>query len=113
MPLLFSYGTLQREDVQLAQLGRTLSGRADALLGYEIVASVVRDPDFVAESGQAVHASLRYTGREDSRVPGMALEVTEAELAAADRYEARADYRRMGVILASGVAAWVYAAASQ
>ena len=35
MPLLFSYGTLQREDVQLTTFGRRLSGTRDELVGYE------------------------------------------------------------------------------
>lgn len=111
MPLLFSYGTLQRADVQRATFGRELAGRPDALPGYEVAPVTVRDAQFVAESGQAVHASLRHTGRSDSRVGGLALELTDAELAAADRYEARARYRRMRVTLASGSDAWVYVAA--
>ena len=111
MPLLFSYGTLQRADVQFATFGRELDGRPDALVGYEVAQVTVRDAQFVAQSGQAVHASLRHTGHSHSRVDGMALELTDAELAAADRYEARADYRRTRVTLASGNQAWAYAAA--
>jgi len=38
--------------------------------------------------------------------------VTEAELAAADRYERVADYTRFAVALASGRRAWVYAHAN-
>ena len=34
MPKLFSYGTLQQEDVQLATFGRRLTGVSDALVGY-------------------------------------------------------------------------------
>ena len=32
--LLFSYGTLQQDDVQRSTFGRLLRGRADALVGY-------------------------------------------------------------------------------
>lgn len=32
--LLFSYGTLQHKDVQIATFGRELTGRKDSLLGY-------------------------------------------------------------------------------
>jgi hypothetical protein len=32
--LLFSYGTLQKKNVQIANFGRELTGRADALPGY-------------------------------------------------------------------------------
>ena len=35
MPLLFSYGALQHEEVQLATFGRALKGEPDLLIGYE------------------------------------------------------------------------------
>jgi hypothetical protein len=35
MPLLFSYGTLQNEQLQRSLFGRTLVGWKDYLLGYE------------------------------------------------------------------------------
>lgn len=34
MPLLFSYGSLQKGDVQLSTLGRRLSGHGDALPAF-------------------------------------------------------------------------------
>jgi hypothetical protein len=37
----------------------------------------------------------------------MVFEITAAELAAADRYEV-ADYKRVEVVLCSGLKAWVY-----
>lgn len=48
-------------------------------------------------------------GRVESRVSGVALEVTEAELLLCDRYEEPARYERVLVRLASGREAWVYA----
>ena len=36
MPKLFSYGTLQQENVQLATFGRTLVGSKDQLIGYQL-----------------------------------------------------------------------------
>ena len=39
---------------------------------------------------------------------GTVFEVTEAELAMADTFEAQFDYRRVNVTLASGNDAWVY-----
>ena len=39
---------------------------------------------------------------------GRRLEVTDAELMAADAYEAPADYVRVAVTLVSGASAWVY-----
>lgn len=38
---------------------------------------------------------------------GMVFQISEDELAAADRYEV-ADYKRVAVTLASGLTAWVY-----
>lgn len=109
MPLLFSYGTLQQESVQRATFGRLLTGQADALVGYEQGLFRVNDPEFVAASGKAMHATLRATGNPDDRVVGMAFEVTDAELEAADRYEP-AGYERIVTRLASGRDAWVYIA---
>ncbi len=51
MPLLFSYGTLQQDDVQLATFGRLLSGTADALVGYEQSMVAIDDPEVVKTSG--------------------------------------------------------------
>ena len=108
MPLLFSYGTLQQPDVQLATFGRLLDGHADELIGFEQGLFEIDDPEFVATSGKAFHAIVKYTGRSDSRVPGTVLEVTDAELASADEYEP-AGYTRVATALASGKLAWVYA----
>ena len=35
MPLLFSYGTLQHEEVQVSTFGRKLAGEKDLIVGYE------------------------------------------------------------------------------
>jgi gamma-glutamyl AIG2-like cyclotransferase len=110
MPLLFSYGTLRQEAVQLATFGRRLRGEPDELVGFEQSLLHIDDPAFVAASGKADHAIVRFTGHDDSRVKGTVLEVTEAELARADAYEP-AGYERVPARLASGRQAWVYAAA--
>ena len=39
MPLIFSYDTLQRPDVQLSTFGRLLHGQRDALPQYELAAA--------------------------------------------------------------------------
>ncbi|HLT27825.1 MAG TPA: gamma-glutamylcyclotransferase family protein [Zeimonas sp.] len=107
MPLLFSYGTLQLESVQLATFGRLLTGEPDELVGYERSVVRIDDEDVVAASGSAEHPIVRRNGRTDSRVKGTVFELTDAELAAADRYETDA-YRRVAAPLASGRKAWVY-----
>ena len=63
---LFSYGTLQQEDVQLATFGRRLEGRADALPGYATSLFEITDADVIATSGKTHHLmapSDRQSGR--------------------------------------------------
>ena len=108
MPLLFSYGTLQQEDVQLSTFGRLLHGQPDKLPGFEQSLSKIEDPHVVAESGKSHHANATFNGRNDSRVSGTVFEITDAELDAADRYEQLAAYKRIATMLASGKRAWVY-----
>jgi hypothetical protein len=112
MPLLFSYGTLQQADVQVATFGRLLQGRRDALPGFEPSLARIDDPELAAKLGRAHHANVTRNGRGDSHVPGTVFTVSEAELAAADQYERAATYTRIEATLASGTRAWLYVAAS-
>ena len=107
MPLLFSYGTLQQADVQRATFGRLLSGSADRLPGYAQAMVAIDDPAVVATSGKTYHPIVRHSGTASDGVDGAVFEITDAELANADRYEVAA-YKRVGVTLASGRQAWVY-----
>ena len=103
MALLFSYGSLQSESVQQAIFGRPLKAQPDEVIGVEPAVVRVDDP-----AGRATtHLNLTFGGR-DRRMKGMVFEVSEADLAAADRYEATAGYVRVRVTLASGRDAWVY-----
>jgi len=68
----------------------------------------IDDPMMAAAIGKTHHANVRFNGRSDSRVRGVVFEITDAELAAADRYEEVAAYKRIVVVLASGKEAWVY-----
>ena len=108
MPLLFSYGTLQQESVQLSTLGRRLNGQRDELPGFEQSLVRIEDPQVVAAIGMTHHANVKFNGDEDSRVPGMVFEITDAELAIVDDYEIAFFYRRVAAMLASGKQAWVY-----
>ena len=99
MPLLFSYGSLQEEEVQRSTLGRRLDGQRDELLQFE------KSRDKIA----GVYANVKFTGDGESRVPGMVFEVTDAELARIDEYELRFGYERVVAMLASGKETWVYA----
>ena len=108
MPLLFSYGTLQQDNVQLSTFGRLLHGQKDDLPGFAQSLVRIEDAQVAAASGRTHHANVTFNGRNDSRVSGTVFEVTDSELALADRYEQTAAYIRMTVVLASGKQAWVY-----
>jgi gamma-glutamylcyclotransferase (GGCT)/AIG2-like uncharacterized protein YtfP len=107
MPKLFSYGTLQQEDVQLLTFGRRLPGVADALVGYRQAMVAIQDPEVVRASGKTHHPIVAFTGKSEDRVPGALFEISDAELAQADAYEVAA-YVRIKAPLASGLEAWVY-----
>lgn len=104
---LFSYGTLQLPEVQLATFGRLLRGRPDRIVGYVLAPLVISSADVVALSGAEVHTIARRTGRSEDRVEGMVFKVTPADIEAADAYETDA-YARAEVTLGSGTSAWVY-----
>ena len=104
---LFSYGTLQQPEVQLATYGRLVTGVPDALQGYRLAPLAITDPHVVAVSGKAVHSIASATGNADDRIPGLVFELSESELAATDAYEVDV-YARVEVTLESGRAAWVY-----
>jgi hypothetical protein len=108
MPLLFSYGTLQQDDVQLSTFGRPLNGQRDELPGFERSSVSIDDPQVVATLGRTHHANVTFNGNEESRVPGTVFEITDAELASADDFEAAFLYKRVAAMLASGRQAWVY-----
>ena len=107
MPLLFSYGTLQDAAVQMSNFGRLLQGTPDELIGFEQSLLRIEDPQFVKQSGKADHAVVKFNGRNASRVTGTVFELSESELASADRYEP-VGYKRVSATLASGKQAWVY-----
>ena len=68
--LLFSYGTLQLEAVQMATFGRQLVGTSDALPAFELVLLKIEDQTVVAISGMAQHTMARFTGRASRRCSG-------------------------------------------
>lgn len=105
--LLFSYGTLQLEAVQLSAFGRKLTGAPDELPGFAQSMMKIEDPQVVATSGKTHHPIVAFTGRESDTVAGTVFQITPQELQNADRYEVAA-YTRIAVTLRSGARAWVY-----
>lgn len=105
--LLFSYGTLQLERVQLESFGRLLDGQDDAMPGYRRMMVEITDPEVLRKSGERFHPIVAPSGDPADEVAGKVFQVTATELAAADRYEV-SDYKRVAVRLKSGKQAWVY-----
>lgn len=107
MPRIFSYGTLQQSNVQLATFGRLLSGVPDSIIGFQQSQVAIDDPDVVRTSGKTHHPIVRYTGEQEHRVAGTVFEITDEELLLADKYEVAA-YRRVLAPVSSGGTAWAY-----
>lgn len=97
--LVFSYGNLQYRDVQIATFGHELAGRKDSLPGYHRQ---------ITEVGRVSYYNIEASSDPEDVVSGTLFEITEQDLAAADKYEKSREYRRTVVTLRSGVQAWVY-----
>lgn len=109
MEKLFSYGTLQQTDVQLANFGRILEGVKDRLPKYRVEMLRITDPWVLQESGKEYHPILQYSGRAEDLVEGTVFSLTASELALADDYEVD-EYIRIKAQLESGKSCWIYAA---
>jgi hypothetical protein len=104
---LFSYGTLQYPEVQKTSFGRLLDGTDDAMPGFRREMVEITDPDVIAKSGERFHPIVMPSESPEDAVSGKVFQISNAELAAADRYEV-SDYKRIEVVLKSGLTAWVY-----
>ena len=87
-----------------------MEGAPDAVTGFRLGEVVIDAPDVVATSGLETHLILHPTGDPADVIEGVALTVSENDLAAADRYETAA-YRRIAVTARSGARMFVYVAA--
>jgi gamma-glutamyl AIG2-like cyclotransferase len=105
--LLFSYGTLQLEPVQMALFGRSLVGTPDVLPGFKQTLLEIDDEATVRMSGKTHHAMAEFSGNPSDAIRGTAFELTLAEVESADKYEVAA-YKRVAVTLGSGRRAWAY-----
>ena len=112
MQKLFSYGTLQQDNVQLQTFGRRLDGQIDTLPGYIIGDVTITDEYVIKTSGSNIHPILRHTGKSTDEVPGTVFNMTDEELIQADEYEV-AEYTRIQATLKSGKKAWIYAATDE
>lgn len=108
MPKLFSYGTLQDPQVQLATFRRLLNGSPEVLSGYKLSLIKITDPEIIKTSGKEFHPTLIFSDSETDEVKGMLFDVTEAELLDCDGYEKQ--YKRTLVKFKSGLQGFVYVA---
>jgi len=107
MNLLFSYGTLQYEKVQLETFGRILQSEKEVLLGYKLDYIEIFDEEVVKKSGQQFHPILSLSGNPNDRVEGVLLTLTDEELAHADAYEVDS-YKRIKTLFLSGKEGFIY-----
>lgn len=105
--LLFSYGTLQFEKVQLESFGRILIGNPDQLYAYKLEQLIVKDAMVLQRSGESSHPIAVPTDNKEDFIAGTVFEITDEELAQSDAYEV-SDYKRIAVNLASNKKAWIY-----
>ena len=106
---LFSYGTLQKEKVQIDLFGRILHGEADTLIGYKICTIEIRDESFLSKGEDKYQQTLVISKDKNDHIKGIVFEITEEELLLADKYEPD-NYTRLRVVLESGKEAWIYTA---
>lgn len=107
MPNLFSYGTLQKEQVQIETFGRILQGEKDILTGYKLNMVEITDPEVLRKSNQKYHPILEFSGNDKDEVEGVLFEVTNDEILQADEYEVD-DYKRIETIFKSGKKGFIY-----
>lgn len=108
---LFSYGTLQKSEVQIDVFGRVLKGETDVLVGYTVVLIEITDETFLTKEEEKFQRTLVPSDSRSDRITGTALEITSEELSLADKYEPD-NYKRNKVKLESGREAWIYLAAT-
>lgn len=107
MPNLFSYGTLQKEQVQIETFGRILKGEKDILSAYIIEMLEITDPEVLRKSDQKYHPILVFSGNPEDEVEGVLFEVTAEEILQADAYEVD-DYKRIETVFRSGKTGFIY-----
>ena len=102
--LLFTYGTLQDEAIQMALLGRKLIGNNDVLLKFKL--ETLKIPDS-GETEFSTYFIAVYTGIPTDTITGTVYTIHKNELNKLDSYEGP-NYKRSLVKLKSDLEAYVY-----
>ena len=95
---LFSYGTLQKEKVQLVLFKRILQSSGDTLRGYTIATIEIKDESFLSKEEQKYQLTATISGGNNDCINGTVLEITKEELLLADTYEPD-NYKRIKILL--------------
>jgi gamma-glutamylcyclotransferase (GGCT)/AIG2-like uncharacterized protein YtfP len=106
---LFSYGTLQKEKVQIDLFGRILQGSGDTLRGYSVSVIEIKDESFLSKGEEKFQQTAIISKNKKDSIKGTVFEITGEELFLADKYEPD-NYKRIKVVLESGKEAWIYVA---
>lgn len=99
---LFTYGTLQYNDVQENLFGRALIGTPETLIGYTLKKIQIEE-----EFGIVHYPIIEETRNPEDTINGIVYDITDIELRQADLYEG-IHYKRVEVQLNSGQKAWAY-----
>ena len=106
---LFSYGTIQKEIVQMELFDRLLNGTKDILKGYKLSSIKIKEESFLSKSEQEYHLIVIPSKDNTDIIEGTVYEISEEDLLLADKYEPE-EYKRVKVMLQSGKEAWIYVA---
>ena len=106
---LFSYGTLQKEKVQVELFDRLLNGTKDILKGYKLSSIEIKEEAFLSKSEQNFHLIAILSKDDTDIIEGTVYEISEEELLLIDNYEPE-EYKRVKVMLESGKKVWIYVA---
>jgi gamma-glutamylcyclotransferase (GGCT)/AIG2-like uncharacterized protein YtfP len=104
MQKLFTYGSLQHEDVQENLFGRILQGTPETLIGYELNEIKIEE-----EFGIEHYPIIMETNNPEDTISGIVYEITLNDLHQTDLYEGL-HYKRVQVHLQSNEIVWAYSA---
>lgn len=102
MQKLFTYGTLQNEDIQENLFGRILQGTPEILIGYKLNEIQIEE-----EFGLMQYPIITETNKPEDTISGIVYEITTNDLHQADLYEGL-HYKRVEVHLQSNEIVWAY-----
>lgn len=94
---MFSYGSLQDEDIQRTLYQRKLLGFKSTLKGYRLLDNKI----------ESKYPIISKTNNSNEAITGIAFEISSEEVLITDHYEGN-NYQRVEVKLESGHTAWCY-----